>query len=223
MCGRFIQKSERRIIAEEFYVQEFIDPPAVSYNVAPGQTAGVILAGSGGNGYAIYRWGLVPSWAKDRAIGNRMINARSETIAEKPSYRSAFRKRRCLVPVDGFYEWKKEGNIKAPFFIHERSGRPFSLAGLWESWNDEEGKPLLTFTILTIDANERLRTLHDRMPVIIPPGARQLWLDTSTEGVKPLFDLLKPSEEKLLDFYEVSRFVNSPQNNTPECVEPVKA
>jgi putative SOS response-associated peptidase YedK len=223
MCGRFIQKSERRIIAEEFYVQEFIDPLAVSFNVAPGQTAGVILAGSGGNGYARYRWGLVPSWAKDPAIGNRMINARSETIAEKPSYRSAFRKRRCLVPVDGFYEWKKDGKLKVPFFIHEQSGRPFSLAGLWESWDDPEGNRLLTFTILTTDANERLRALHDRMPVIIPPGARHLWLDSSAEDVKPLFDLLRPSGEKLLDFYEVSRFVNSPQNNTPECVEPVKA
>ena len=223
MCGRFIQKSERRIIAEEFYVQEFVDPLVVSYNVAPGQTAGVILGAKGGNEYARYRWGLVPSWAKDPVIGNRMINARSETIAEKPSYRSAFRKRRCLVPVDGFYEWKKDGKLKVPFFIHQQSGRPFSLAGLWESWNDPDGKRLLTFTIITTDANERLRALHERMPVIIPPGARKLWLDGSAEDMKPLFDLLRPSEEKLLDYYEVTRFVNSPLNNTPECVEPVKA
>jgi putative SOS response-associated peptidase YedK len=222
MCGRFIQKSERRIIAEEFYVQEFADPPVVSYNVAPGQAAGVILGASGGNVYARYRWGLVPSWAKDPTIGNRMINARSETIAEKPSYRSAFRKRRCLVPVDGFYEWKQDGKLKVPFFIHDRSGKPFSLAGLWESWNDPEGNRLLTFTILTTDANDRLRALHDRMPVIIPSGARKLWLDSTAEDVKPLFELLKPSEENLLDYHEVSRFVNSPQNNAPECVEPVK-
>jgi putative SOS response-associated peptidase YedK len=152
-----------------------------------------------------------------------MINARSETIAEKPSYRIAFRRRRCLVPVDGFYEWKKDGKLKVPFFIHERSGRPFGLAGLWESWNDQEGNQLLTFTILTTDANERLRALHDRMPVVIPPGARQLWLDSSTEDVKPLLELLRPSDENLMDYYEVSRFVNSPQNNTPECVKPVKA
>jgi putative SOS response-associated peptidase YedK len=223
MCGRFIQKSERRIIAEEFYVQEFVDPPEVSYNVAPGQNAGVILGGSAGNVYARYRWGLVPSWAKDPAIGNRMINARSETISEKPSYRNAFRKRRCLVPVDGFYEWKKDGSLKVPFFIHERSGKPFSLAGLWETWSGSEGNPLLTFTILTTEANERLKELHDRMPVIIPPGSRRLWLDSPAEDAKRLFELLRPSEAKLLDYFEVSRFVNSPQNNSPECVEPVKA
>jgi putative SOS response-associated peptidase YedK len=223
MCGRFIQKSERRIIDEEFYVREFADPPIVSYNVAPGQPAGVILGGKGGNEYALFRWGLVPSWAKDPAIGNRMINARSETIAEKPSYRSAFRRRRCLVPVDGFYEWRKDGKLKVPFFIHEQSGKPFGLAGLWESWSDPEGNSLLTFTILTTGANERLKALHDRMPVIIPPAARKLWLDVSTEDTKPLFELLRPSAEDLLDYHEVSRFVNSPQNNTPECVAPLKA
>jgi putative SOS response-associated peptidase YedK len=222
MCGRFIQKSERRIIAEEFYVQEFTEPLIVSYNVAPGQTAGVILGGPAGNRYAGHRWGLVPSWAKDPAIGNRMINARSETIGEKPSYKSAFGKRRCLVPVDGFYEWKKDGKLKVPFFIHERTGRPLSLAGLWESWNDPEGKLLLTFTILTTEANDRLKELHDRMPVIVYPEARKRWLDPAIEDTRSLFDLLKPADDGLLDFYEVSRFVNSPMNNTPECVEPVK-
>jgi len=223
MCGRFIQKSERRIIAEEFYIREFAAPPVVSYNVAPGRTAGVILGGAEGNRYDRFRWGLVPSWAKDSAVGNRMINARSETIGEKPSYRNAFRKRRCLVPVDGFYEWKKDGKRKIPFLIRERTGRPFSLAGLWESWDDPGGKRLLTFTILTTDANARLKELHDRMPVVIPPEARSAWLDPSADDPRPLFRLLKPAEETLLDFYEVSRYVNSPLNDTPECMEPVRA
>ena len=220
MCGRFIQKSERKIITEDFYVQEFFNEVIISYNVAPGQNAGIIL-NDGKNRYVQYKWGLVPSWAKDPQIGYKMINARAETVPEKPSFKSAFKSRRCLIPVDGFYEWKKGDKFKVPYFIFHRSERPLSLAGLWETWKDKDEKPLHTFTIITTEANELLRELHDRMPVIIPPEKREPWLDPATTDSDEIVDLLKPYDESGLDFHEVSRIVNSPQNNTPECIAPV--
>jgi putative SOS response-associated peptidase YedK len=221
MCGRFIQKAERKIISEEFYVLEFIDEVVTSYNVAPGQTAGIII-NRNDNVYLQHRWGLGPSWAKDPKIGNRMINARSETVAQKPSFKAAFKNRRCLVPVDGFFEWKHAERYKLPYFIHHRSQRPFSLAGLWETWKNPEGSPLCTFTIITTDANTALRTLHDRMPVVIPPEKRRLWLDPAAD-THELSALLRPCDSSELLFYEVSRMVNSPNNNSPQCIVPVES
>jgi len=221
MCGRFIQKAEQKIISEEFYIAEFINDVITSYNVAPGQNAGIII-NRGNNVYVQHRWGLVPSWAKDPQIGNRMINARAETAAQKPSFKSAFRSRRCLVPVDGFYEWKRADGYKIPYFIHHRSKRPFSLAGLWETWKSPEGSPLCTFTIITTDANTALRTLHDRMPVVIPPEKRLLWLDSDAD-VHDITPLLRPCDSSELLFHEVSRMVNSPNNNSPQCIVPVES
>jgi putative SOS response-associated peptidase YedK len=217
MCGRFVQKSERKIIIEEFYIGTFADDVFMSYNVAPGQNAGVII-NDGENRYVMYRWGLVPSWAKDPQIGNRMINARAETVPQKPSFKAAFIQRRCLIPVDGFYEWKKEGNYKIPYFIFQKSERPFSLAGLWEQWSAENGALLNTFTIITTEANPVLKELHERMPVIIPKENRDLWLDRDNKDDDVLAGLLKASGESELSFHEVSRFVNSPNNNSPECI-----
>ena len=168
MCGRFVQKSERKIITGEFYILEFLNDISISYNVAPGQNAGVII-NEGKNVYSLFKWGLVPSWSKDMKIGYKMINARAETVAQKPSFRSAFAARRCLVPVDGFYEWKKKGSQKVPFFIYNNTGKPFSLGGLWETWQDPEGKLLKTFTIITTEANNFMKDIHHRMPVIVPP------------------------------------------------------
>ena len=220
MCGRFIQKSERRIITEEFYIGEFLDEVITSYNVAPGQKAGVII-NKGKNTYLLYKWGLVPSWAKDPEIGTRMINARAETLASKPSFKSAFRGRRCLIPADGFYEWKKEGNFKVPYYVFHKSKKPFSLAGLWEIWKNPDDTPLTTFTIITTEANPLLKNLHDRMPVILPPENRDTWLNPESTDIAGLSELLRPFDDQLLDFYEVSRFVNAPQNNTPQCITPV--
>ena len=221
MCGRFVQKAERKIITEEFYVREFIDEVITSYNVAPGQNAGIII-NRGNNVYVQYRWGLVPSWAKDPQIGNKMINARAETVAQKPSFKSAFRNRRCLVPVDGFYEWKRTGGYKIPYFIHHRSKKPFSLAGLWETWKDPEGSPVSTFTIITTDANAALHPIHERMPVVIPTEKRVFWLDSAAD-IQSLQILLVPFNSSELLFHEVSRLVNSPDNNSPQCIVPVES
>ncbi len=237
MCGRFAQKSERKIITEEFYIQEFLSDVYISYNIAPGQNAGVVIRG---NKYVQFRWGLVPFWAADPKIGYRMINARAETVAQKSSFRKAFVKRRCLIPADGFYEWKKEGKYKTPFFVTHRRGRPMGFAGLWEVWRPKEarddlfsaelappsdqryGSTLYTFTIITTNAHERMRELHDRMPVVIMPNRRAEWLDPENENIPSLLNLLTPLPDDEMEFYEVSRIVNSPKNNSPECIQPIQ-
>jgi len=230
MCGRFTQKSERRLISEEFYIRIFSDDVIVNYNISPGQYAGIIvnenispgqyagiIVNDGTNRYVQYKWGLVPSWARDIQIGNKLINARAETLVKKPSFKNAFINRRCLVPTDGFYEWQKLEKYKVPFFIHLKSGKPFSFAGLWDLW----GSKLYTFTIITTEANSLLKNIHDRMPVIIPEDKRELWLNPKIKTTEDLLPLLKPYGSDELDAYEVSRFVNSPANNSPECIEPV--
>jgi putative SOS response-associated peptidase YedK len=149
-----------------------------------------------------------------------MINARAETAQEKPSFKQALKSRRCLIPADGFYEWKREEKYKVPYFIYDKSEKPISMAGLWEGWKDKEGKKIHTFTILTTGANSILEALHNRMPVIIPPDKRALWLDP--QNTEPeLSSLLKPYDASALTFHEVSRFVNSPQNNAPQCIVPL--
>lgn len=230
MCGRFTQKSERKIISLEFYVQDFASDVFINYNVAPGQDAGVIVRDDVYR-YIRYRWGLIPFWAKDPTIGNRMINARAESVAEKPSFKRAFSQRRCLVPADGFYEWKKEGNFKRPYYIYNAKNKPMSFAGLWETWFPKEGtfpnftatkeEPLHTFTIITTEANQKLQQLHDRMPVIIPEDKREQWLNSEASS-GDLEELLVPLTASEIEFHEVSRMVNSPQNNSPQCIEPVE-
>lgn len=238
MCGRFTQKSERSVIIREFYIQDFVSEVYISYNVAPSEQAGVVLrdpeSGKGGNLYARFRWGLVPFWADDSAIGNRMINARAESVSGKASFKNAFKHRRCLVPVDGFFEWKKRGGQKQPHYVHHTSGRPMGLAGLWEAWDGSRNPPrpavrerppgsgnlLYTFTVITVEANSKIRELHDRMPVIVPPDRRDDWLRCAPEDSKRLEGLLVPAPPGEIDFYRVSRAMNSPQNKSPHCIEP---
>ena len=170
----------------------------------------------------LMRWGLVPFWAKDLAIGNRMINARAETVADKPAFRVSLRKRRCLVLADGFYEWQATGGAKQPYFFHRQDGYPMAFAGLWDRWEKGEDGPLKTFTILTTSPNEVVAPVHKRMPVILEPEHHDLWLNPSLEDPESLLPLLVPARPDLLETYPVSTYVNNPAHEGPDCVEPIE-
>lgn len=195
---------------------------APRYNVAPTQDAPVVRRTAEGEAreLAMLRWGLIPSWAKDKDIGARMINARAETLAEKPSFRNAFRRRRCLVVADGFYEWQKTGNGKQPWRICLADGGPFAFAGLWEHWNGPDG-PLQSFTIATTNANKRLAAIHDRMPVIVDPVDHERWLAEATPADE-LKALLKPFPADRLHAYKIDRKVGNVRNDDPSVIEPIE-
>jgi putative SOS response-associated peptidase YedK len=192
------------------------------FNVAPGQFIATITADAeGGRSLEMRRWGLVPSWAKDEKIGSRMINARSETAAEKPSFRAAMKKRRCLVPVDGFYEWTPAGaGAKQPHWIARPDRGCFAIAGLWERWKTPDEAWLETCTLLTARASDRLAVIHHRMPVLIEVADRDRWLDPAMTDPKSLMDLLEPSPDDALEYRAVSRRVNRPEHDAPDCIEP---
>jgi putative SOS response-associated peptidase YedK len=228
MCGRFTLTAPPDVLSELLG----LDPGWVStigvaswrprYNIAPGQNvvAARVRDGEGSREPALLRWGLVPSWAKDPKIGNRLINARSETAAEKPSFRTAFSRRRCLVPADGFYEWQRSGKTKQPFCIRLVDDRPFAFAGLWEHWQDPAGIELESCTLLTTTANDLLAPIHDRMPVILRPADYQRWLDPVLQKVDPLLPLMAPFPASEMRAYPVSDSVNSSTHDDPRCMEP---
>jgi putative SOS response-associated peptidase YedK len=215
MCGRFAFYTSREAVLAVFGVGLPFEPEP-RYNVAPSQLVAAIRAGDNGPEGVRLRWGLVPFWAKDAAIGNRMINARAETLAEKPAFRNAWRKRRCLVLANGFYEWRGQGTGRTPFYIARPDGRPIAFAGLWERWEKGDA-PLETCTIITTAANRLLRGIHDRMPVILPPEMLRAWLDAAAP-LANLESLLRPAPEDLLDAREVGRAVNSPANEGPQLI-----
>jgi putative SOS response-associated peptidase YedK len=220
VCGRYTLSTPADLVAELF---ELDAAPELTprYNIAPSQEAAVVRKGADGRRLDFLRWGLIPFWAKDAAIGYRTINARSETAATKPAFRAAFRRRRCLVVADGFYEWAKRGEAKQPYHFRMAGGEPMAFAGLWESWNDPDGGPLESFTILTTEANALVARAHPRMPVILPPGSYRSWLSdavTEPEAVQPL---LVPYPAGEMVGFAVDTRVNSPHNDSPECVEPV--
>jgi putative SOS response-associated peptidase YedK len=229
MCGRYAFYTPVEAVARLFGVSELhASDLAPRYNIAPTQEVPIIrsspflepAAGPPPRELALARWGLVPFWAKDPKIGNRMINARGETVASKPAFRAAFRKRRCLVPADGFFEWQATASGKQPWYIHAASAEPLALAGLWELWDPPDGgAPLASCTIITTNANAFMRELHDRMPVILDAPARAKWLDPTTRG-PDLETLLVPAAEDVLEAWPVSRRVNSPFNEDPSLVEP---
>jgi len=191
------------------------------YNIAPTQPVAAIRleAATETREYAALRWGLVPSWATDLKIGSRLINARAETVASKPAFRAAFAKRRCLIPADGFYEWRPQGKEKQPYLIQMGDGQPFVFAGLWERWQGENLPPLETCTILTTTANELMKPLHERMPVILSPANCQRWLDPKTSKADAEA-LLRPWPAENLTAVPVGKWVNNPRNDDPQCLEP---
>jgi putative SOS response-associated peptidase YedK len=222
MCGRFTQTATPAIIAEQFgvAVPSLFQP---RYNIAPSQPIAVIRIepDSTTRTLVMLRWGLIPSWAKDPTIGNQYINAKAETVAEKPSFRSAFKKRRCLVVATGFYEWQVQGRTKQPMWIGLKSQRPFAFAGLWEQWKPADGELLETCTIITTEPNGLMAQIHNRMPVILGPAFYDQWLDPTFQPIESLKDLLRPYPGEELMAYPVSTLVNNPRHDVPQCLEPV--
>lgn len=218
MCGRFAQRSGPKRLAREFQVKEMpeVEP---RYNIAPTQGILSIRQMESDREAVFLKWGLVPSWAKDPAIGAKLINARSETITEKPSFREAFKKRRCIIPADGFYEWQSTDGKKQPFFFQMKDERPFGFAGLWERWQGVAGQTIESCTILTTEANEVLLPVHDRMPVILHSDDYELWLDEDVRKRELLEDLLRPYPAKEMISYPVSTAINSPSNQGATLIE----
>ena len=220
MCGRFVITSApealRRLLA---YKEQPNFPPR--YNITPTQPIPVVRLEQGERHFALVRWGLIPSWVKDPKQFARLINARLEGVVEKPSFRAAMRRRRCLIPADGFYEWKKEAKTKQPYFIRAKSREPFAFAGLWETWSDRDGGEIETAAIVTCAANETLAPVHDRMPVIVPPEQFDAWLDCDKIDAKQAAALAGPAPGNFFEAYEISTRVNSVKNDGAENVAPV--
>lgn len=223
MCGRFELHSAFEIIARLFGLSGDVRMVPTGYNIAPGKDIAIIVNDDGTNRITLCRWGFVPTWAKDLKEGYKMINARAETVAEKPSFRQAFIRQRCLVVADGFYEWKNEGGKKRPFYIHRKDGKPFGMAGLYNLWTSPEGEQVCTSTIITTDANESLKPIHERMPVILPTDETGRWLDPAIHEKDRLLPMLKPFPDNDLELYEVSTGVNSPKNDSAENIKRIDA
>lgn len=217
MCGRFSLTLEPDDLQQAFPDFSFLLQMVPRYNVAPSQSV-LVIPNDGSNKADFFKWGLIPSWAKDPSIGERMINARAETLAEKPSFRSAYKYHRCLVLADGFYEWQSQSGLKTkvPHFIHLKDGKPFAFAGLWERWQSPDGSEIHTTAIITTAPNPLMAPIHNRMPVILPRDAYAHWLNPSPQSPLDLQSLLVPYPPDEMEAYPVSTLVNSPANDRPE-------
>jgi putative SOS response-associated peptidase YedK len=226
MCGRFALISPGDALIEQFGLNPEISTSLSSlsprYNIAPTQPIAAIrlTPDQQSRELTFFRWGLIPSWAKDMKMSSRMINARSETVAEKPSFRAAFKRRRCLIPADGFYEWQRQGSKKQPMYIHARNQELFALAGLWETWHAADGSVIESCTILTTQPNELIKPIHNRMPVIIEPPDYSLWLNPEPQPDRAMH-LLRPYPADQMAAHAVSTVVNNVRNDTPECIAPL--
>jgi putative SOS response-associated peptidase YedK len=222
LCGRYTLFASMDEIVERFMVDVFeegIYEP--SYNIAPSQQVIAIINDGSRNRLGLLRWGLIPPWAKDEKIGYKTINARGETIAEKPSFRNAYRKKRCILPADSFYEWQSDGKSKTPMNIKLKDGGLFGLAGLWESWKSPDGKLIHSCTVVTTEANEVMKPIHDRMPVILKPDTEKIWLDPSIQEPEVLNQLIRPFDPEQMETFTVSNEVNSPKMNHEGLIVPV--
>jgi putative SOS response-associated peptidase YedK len=221
MCGRYTLRVPGDDLVKAFDLAEVPELP-FRYNIAPTQAVPVVRLDGADRRLSLVRWGLVPRWAKDTSRAAGLINARSETVEEKPTFRDAFRKRRCLIPADGFYEWKATAKGKQPFYFQQADGQPFAFAGLWERWHPPEGEPLETCTILTTTANELVAPLHERMPVIVQPSNYADWLDPACPADR-LHPWLRPFPADDMTAVPVSTRVNNARNEGPECITPAPA
>jgi putative SOS response-associated peptidase YedK len=226
MCGRFTLHASPEQIAAQFDVAE-PERLADRFNIAPTQPVGIVRLDRAASGYewSLVHWGLIPSWAKEPSIGAKMINARGETVAEKPSFRAALRRRRCLIPADGFYEWKRTGSSKQPYYIRLNSKELFAFAGLWETWTGPDGSELQSCTVITTEPNELMANLHNRMPVILATDNYAEWLgqgkDADAKEVERLRHLIRPFDAKLMEAYPISTKVNSPIHEGPALITPL--
>jgi len=223
MCGRFILMTPGSSLAEQFRLSEDVSLEP-RYNIAPTQFVAVVRIGRDDptRKLVMLKWGLVPFWAKDKSIGSRLINARAESVAEKPAFRAAFKYRRCLIPADGFYEWKKTGKRKQPYFVGMADGHLFAFGGLWEHWESPEGEVIESCTILTTESNELVQELHDRIPLVVEPKDYELWLDPDMKDSTRLKPLLRPYPGDAMSKFPVSERVNRATYDAADCLEPVE-
>ena len=222
MCARYTLTDTGELLLRQFRLAELPPDYRPRYNIAPTQAVTVVL-NSRGRRAAQFRWGLIPAWAKDPSIGRKLINARAETVAVKPSFRQSLRRRRCLIPADGFYEWQEVDGRKRPLRIVPTTEQLLAFAGLWDCWRSPDGEEIYTCVIITTDANAALRPIHDRMPAILFPQDYDLWLDTDVQDPEAVLPLLRPCPDDALTAYPVSTLVNSPRYDSPACIEPVEA
>ena len=224
MCGRFVQSIPIETLQQNFNIRTIDSDIIPNYNVAPTQEILTIVKYDNENKLEKFHWGLVPFWAKDISIGSRMINARAETVSQKPSFRNAFKKRRCLIPADGFYEWKGEKGHKQPYYVSTPSDKPFAFAGLWESWTNKESDEESVYkscTIITTAASDSIREIHHRMPVILDPKSHDKWLNIAIQDSKELQLIIIDDIIHDMKYYPVSKLVNSVKNNAPNCIKPI--
>jgi putative SOS response-associated peptidase YedK len=222
MCGRFSQQRPASELAEIFSAEPLVDDPGPRYNVAPTDEALLVVQRDDRRGVTAYRWGLIPHWSDSARVGSRMFNARAETLADAPAFRDAFQRKRCLVPVECFYEWRREGEVRQPYTIGRADGRPLVLAGLWDGWRDPATDTVRrSFTIVTSAPNEAMSSIHNRMPVILPEEEWDSWLDRGFPDRGRLLAMLEPREEPELAIRAVSQLVNNVRNDGPELVVPI--